>query len=112
MSGAEAQRSGDNPAERRESRRNVSMPGRLVRAGGVPHVIELTDLNYSGCCVITPVALDVGEMVELLVFGRGSISSEVRWYAAGKAGLLFAALPQETKEQIDPVVLDALRSRT
>lgn len=90
-----------SPADQRQERRSVSMHGHLVRGGGVTQVITLTDLNYGGCGIRTPVELELGEEVKVLVQGRGSIAAEVRWYANGKAGLVFEPVAQEAKEQIE-----------
>ena len=101
MSGPEAQRKRGSPPDRRRERRSVRMQGHLVRGGGVTHVISLTDLNYGGCGIRTPVELEAGEEVRLSVLGRGSISAEVGWYADGKAGLIFERMPEEAKDQIE-----------
>src|SRR6476620_3613392 len=44
-----------NPPERRRERRPVSMRGHMVRDGGATHVIDLSDLNYGGCGIRSPV---------------------------------------------------------
>ena len=59
------------------------MRGYLVRAGGITHDIELTDLNYGGCGIITQIELETGESVKVSVLGRGSIDAQVRWYRDG-----------------------------
>ena len=102
MSGPEPEpRRRDGPADQRQERRSVSMQGHLVRAGGATQVITLTDLNYGGCGIRSPVELEVGEAVKVSVLGRGSIAAEVRWYADGKAGLVFEPVAPEAKEQIE-----------
>jgi hypothetical protein len=63
---------------RRSERRRVSMRGNVVREDGGRHIIELTDLNYGGCGVRTPVELRPDESVKLTVLGRGSIPAKVR----------------------------------
>lgn len=88
-------------ADRRRPRRAVSMRGFLVRSGGISHVINLIDLNYGGCGIQVPVELEVDESVTMSVMGRGSIAAQVRWYAGGKAGLVFEPIPEETKQQIE-----------
>ena len=88
-------------ADRRRPRRVVSMRGYLVRDGGITHVIDVTDLNYGGCGIRVPVALDVGESVKLSVLSRGCISAQVRWYHDGKAGLIFEPIPEEIKQQVE-----------
>lgn len=51
--------------------------------------IIVLDLSYDGCGVQTASALKAGETVRLGVLHRGVIDAEVRWYADGKAGLIF-----------------------
>ena len=92
----------DNAApERRGPRRAVSMRAVLIRDGGVSHVINIVDLNYGGCGIEAPVELKVGESVRMSVMGRGSIAAQVRWYKAGKAGLVFEPMPEKAKQQIE-----------
>jgi hypothetical protein len=100
MSGPDAQPSGSSP-DRRGERRAVNMHARLVRADGTTYVVELIDLNYGGCGIRTQIPLDVGEALEVRVLGRGSIAAEVRWYADGKAGLLFDPVQEESREEIE-----------
>jgi hypothetical protein len=87
--------------ERRSERRAVTMAGHVLREGGVTVTIELTDLNYGGCGIRTPVELAIGEAVRLSVLGRGSIAAEVRWCEDDRAGLVFESLPEEAKKQIE-----------
>lgn len=75
-------------------RRPVDMQGSLIREGGSTHVIVLTDLNYGGCCIRTPVTLRAGEAVKLSVSRRGSIAAEVRWYADGKLDFCSRVAPK------------------
>lgn len=84
----EVPEAGGEPDRRRE-RRPVTLRGYLVRAGGINHDIELTDLNYGGCGITTQIELKAGEAVKVQVLRRGSIDAEVRWYRDGKAGLVF-----------------------
>jgi hypothetical protein len=77
------------------------MRGYLVRAGGITHDIELTDLNYGGCGITTQIELERGEAVKVSVLGRGSIDAEVRWYKDGKAGILFEPVTEETRQKIE-----------
>lgn len=102
MSGPEPEpRRRGSPTDQRRERRSVSMQGHLVRAGGVTQLITLTDLNYGGCGIQTTFELVPGEDVKVSVRGRGSIAAEVRWYADGKAGLIFEPVAAEAKEQIE-----------
>jgi hypothetical protein len=87
--------------DRRRPRRAVDMRGYLIRDDGIRHVIKLTDLNYGGCGVQAPVQLAVGETVEVSVLSRGSIAAEVRWYADGKAGLVFEPIAEEVGKQVE-----------
>jgi hypothetical protein len=88
-------------ADRRRPRRAVSMRGYVIRAGGISHVISVTDLNYGGCGIQVPVALDPGESVKLSILERGSIAARVRWYQDCKAGLVFEPIPEDIKKQVE-----------
>ena len=98
---AETRAGQDGEPDRRRERRAVSMRGYLVRAGGITHDIELTDLNYGGCGIVTQIELECGEAVKVSVLGRGSIDAEVRWYKDGKAGILFEPVTEETRQKIE-----------
>jgi hypothetical protein len=96
-----AQSTDTNEADRRRERRQVSMRGHVLRDGGISHVIELTDLNYGGCGIETPVELKPGEAVKLSVLGRGSIPAEVRWCNDGKAGLDFEPSEKASRKKVE-----------
>lgn len=103
--------------DRRRERRPVSMRGYILRQGGVSHMVEVADLNYGGCGIRTPVALEPGEIVKMTVVDRGSIPAQVRWCKAGRAGLDFSPVESE-RETVErnaertPVDIEAiLRSR-
>jgi PilZ domain len=83
------------PSNGRRTRRPVEMRGQLVRAGGITHIVHLIDINYGGCGIQTPVELQPGESVQLMVMGRGSLAATVRWYEDGRAGLEFEPLPDK-----------------
>jgi hypothetical protein len=71
----------------------------LLRSDDSAIDISLLDLNYDGCGIETPVALEPGEAIKLSVIGRGLIEAEVRWCKDGKAGLRFASNEPEPKEE-------------
>jgi len=103
--------------DRRRQRRTVSMRGYILRDGGISHLVELVDLNYGGCGIRTPVALEPGEILKITVVDRGSIPAQVRWCKSGRAGLDFAPVESE-RETVErnadrtPVDIEAiLRSR-
>lgn len=98
MSEAQPIRSGTS--DRRSERRPVAMRGMMIRDGRVSHVIEIVDLNYSGCGIRTPVQLEPGESVMVTVAGRGSIPAEVRWYDDGRAGLDFSPAAPERERVV------------
>jgi hypothetical protein len=85
---------------RRSARRSVSLNGYAIRADGSSADIGLLDLNYDGCGISTPVALEPGERIKLSVIGRGLIDAEVRWFKDGKAGLFFGSSATPTEEQV------------
>jgi hypothetical protein len=76
------------PVERRE-RRRVAMIGYALREDGSSIEVMVLDLSYEGCGIETPVPLKLGEPLKLSVLRRGAISCQVRWYANGKAGVVF-----------------------
>jgi hypothetical protein len=80
------------PAERSErgERRRVSLKGFIAFTNGSTSSVSVLDLSYDGCGIETPVALAVDQPIKLSVPGRGAIEATVRWYADGKAGLVFA----------------------
>ena len=77
------------PTERGE-RRPVRLKGFIALEHGSTSGVRVLDLSYDGCGIESPVALAVGQPVKLSVPGRGAIEANVRWYADGKAGLVFA----------------------
>lgn len=80
----------DGRFNQREERRPVRLLGFLVPAGRRGDEVTLLDLSYEGCSVETDLELTAGDKVELSVMSRGAIEAEVRWFANGKAGLVFA----------------------
>ena len=79
---------GQVPVARRE-RRPVSMRGHAVLPDGTTSELLVLDLSYEGCGVAIPAELEAGDTIMLSVLGRGGIMADVRWYEAGKAGLVF-----------------------
>jgi hypothetical protein len=73
----------------RRERRPVAMVGYALRADGSSVEVMVLDLSYEGCGVESPAELIPGEPLKLSVLRRGAIACEVRWYANGKAGLIF-----------------------
>jgi hypothetical protein len=57
-------------------------------------------LSYEGCGIETATRLTPGEPLKLSVLRRGAISCKVRWYANGKAGLVFE--PEAPSEHQQP----------
>ena len=88
-------------ADRRLPRRAVDLRRYLTRDGGVRDVKKLTEGRYGGCGVQVPVELAVGETVEVSVLSRGSIAAQVRWYAGGKAGLVFEPIGEDVRKQVE-----------
>lgn len=76
------------PIERGE-RRPVRLDGHAVLENGTTFNITLVDLSYEGCGIECPIKLKPGAGIKLAVVRRGAISAKVRWYDAGKAGLVF-----------------------
>jgi hypothetical protein len=98
------------PVERRE-RRPVAMIGYALREDGSSVEVMVLDLSYEGCGIESPVPLKSGEPLTLSVLRRGAISCQVRWYANGKAGLVFdpepAAVRQKHPRKSQRVAIDA-----
>ena len=101
MSERGAQPARTSAADRRRERRPIDMRGNMLCDGGLMHVVELTDLNYGGCRIATPVALTPGESVKLSVLGRVAMPAEVRWYQDGKAGLDFEAAFKTPRTKVE-----------
>ena len=80
------------PVERRE-RRPVRLRALVIREDGSTADTYVLDLSYEGCGIETPEPLQVGEAIKLSVLHRGVIDAHVRWYKAGRAGLVF--VPEE-----------------
>jgi hypothetical protein len=97
----EAQPTPEPLPERRTARREIDMRGTLIRAGGISHLVELRDLNYGGCGIVTSVKLEPGEAVQLSALGRGPTPAEVRWCGDGKAGLDFEAPLKGARKLVD-----------
>ncbi len=87
-----------DPVNRRE-RRPVAMIGYALRADGSSVEVMVLDLSYEGCGVESPTPLTPGEPLRLSVLRRGAIACEVRWYANGKAGLIFEPEPESAPRQ-------------
>ena len=75
------------------------MRGHAALPDGTTTEILLLDLSYEGCGVEIPVALKAGETIMLSVLGRGAIKADVRWYAAGRAGLVFQVEQPNAKQR-------------
>ena len=84
------------PIARRE-RRPTSIQGFIALEDGRTAEILLLDLSYEGCGIEVPVELRPGETIRLSALRRGAIEAEVRWYARGKAGLVFRAEEASTR---------------
>lgn len=84
------------PIQRGE-RRPVRLSGHALLEDGTTTDIALVDLSYEGCGIECPVKLKKGEKIKLAIVQRGAINARVRWYKAGKAGLVFEPEPQPNK---------------
>jgi hypothetical protein len=80
----------DAPASR-GMRHLAALNASPTRADGSILELTISDLSHDGCGVLTPVALQPGERLDLAVIRRGRTPALVRWYAGGRAGLAFAA---------------------
>lgn len=91
-----AMKSDAEPVERRE-RRPVRLRALVIREDGSTADTYLLDLSYEGCGIETPEPLQAGEAIKLSVLHRGVIDAHVRWYKAGRAGLVF--VPEKESEE-------------
>jgi hypothetical protein len=82
----------------RRERRAVTMHGFAVRQDGSTAPVRLTDLSNDGCGLEMTAELEPGERIELLLHGRGAMAAHVRWYANGRAGVTFEAVPVAQKQ--------------
>lgn len=78
------------PADRKD-RKPVKLRGVAVRHDGSSVDVVLLDLSYEGCGIEAPVELEPGEHIKLSILCRPAIDAVVRWYAKGRAGLVFGA---------------------
>lgn len=100
------------PVER-DKRRAVHLRGHAVLADLSTLDVTVEDLSYDGCGIRTPTPLMPGQAISLGVVECGMISAQVRWYANGKAGLVFdpesgadqAGQQPQRKRQTDRVPL-------
>ena len=82
---------------KRGERRPVGLSGHAVLEDGTISDITLVDLSYEGCGIECIVKLKPGAKIKLAIVQRGAISAKVRWYKAGRAGLVFEPEPQAEK---------------
>lgn len=81
-------------------RKAVKLPGTAAFSAGQSFEVEIVDLSYEGCKVVTPIALEPGISLELLISGlSGKLEAIVRWSKAGNAGLQFV---HEAEEDTQP----------
>lgn len=76
------------------------MRGHAVLPDGTTTELLVLDLSYEGCGVEIPVELKAGDAILLSVLDRGGIMADVRWYGAGKAGLVFQVEEPDTKQRL------------
>ena len=81
------QSNGGNPV--RAQRRPVKFAGMAALGDGTTFEIAILDLSYDGCRITSPIALLPGIVVNISASGLGALTSQVRWYADGQAGLCF-----------------------
>ena len=71
--------------------------------------IMVDDLSHDGCKIAVRLPLEAGDRIRLGVAQRAMIDAQVRWYANGKAGLVFEPEaeegPQHRERQCERVAL-------
>ena len=89
------------PQVERQERRPLGLDGYLDFPDGKRIKVQVADLSYDGCGILSPVELTPGQSIKLSVLRRGAIDAEIRWYSDGKAGLQFTAVT-DPKERHRP----------
>lgn len=82
-------------------RRPTALTGLLKLADGEEATALVVDLSPNGCRIETPVTLEAGELVRLIVADT-AIDAEVRWFSDGSAGLSFNIAPEFVADETQP----------
>lgn len=95
-------------APTRRERRTVTLKAFATRADGSTVDLEISDLSYDGCGVVSELPLDLGERIDLAVARRGTTPAVVRWAKGLRAGLTFVddqppEAPAQVKRQYERV---------
>lgn len=88
-------------SDERSPRRNINHDSYVLRAGGAKAAVELVDFSADGCCVAAAIYLWRGEEVKLYLPWRGLVDATVCWCREGKAGLVFADIPDVRTERVE-----------
>lgn len=73
----------------RANRRPTSTTCIIYRSDGTWMRVQMTNLSYDGCRILTERRLDVGETLELVVPSMQHVKAQVRWAMDDQAGLRF-----------------------
>lgn len=73
----------------RKLRRTAHLNVSARRNDGSSSSVVVTDISREGCQLRTDTKFEVGELIELKHELLGTLSAEVRWACAGRAGLQF-----------------------
>ena len=73
----------------RGNRSRTSVTGVAYRSDHSWILVQMTNLSYDGCKLLTDQPLDIGEQVQLVMPRRRPINAQVRWTTGEEAGVRF-----------------------
>ena len=71
----------------RAERKTTSTTGMVYRSDGSWMRVQMTDLSYDGCHLLTEDNLNVGETLELVIPHMQHLNVQVRWIRENEAGV-------------------------
>ena len=74
---------------KRAGRNRTSASGIAYRSDESWVRVQMTDLSYDGCHLLTDVDFDVGETLTLVMPRMNHMKVQVRWIKQGQAGVRF-----------------------
>ena len=74
---------------KRQERKQTSTSGVAYRSDGSWLRVQITNLSYDGCRILTEHPLDPGEVLKLVIPWMQHVDVQVRWAKEGEAGVRF-----------------------